>query len=361
MLPDETKPAPESPNPFISKEVVCPVCQKKSTQRRVKAHLFAEKSRDVDFRPLAYQRAKPGLEHIHPLVHYLWHCPHCQYTASPGAYEDPVKALPLGLGKYRAALAEPPGPEKAPGRVWERLTAGLDAPDLDFVLGIKLHLLAIFQLLLVQGHTGVRDSLNLGRYYLRLSWLFRELDEQASLQAQAQQARAMLAELRVDWPQAPSEAEAAATRAAQEYEAALGQSKALENLGEVCDLMLLITRIHIKLQRVEPARLTWSKAHDLARGVEAGKRSLEDQYYKLQDQTRSATKVAADAAKAAMPEISAKIVEMDALARAIRNKTQEVRNLLHDLTDDLGSAPGGQGAQTPPEGKPKKKLFGLFK
>lgn len=360
MATDDPKPAPDAVNPFISKEVLCPVCQKKSTQRRIKAHLFPEKSRDVDFRPLAYQRAKKGLEHIHPLVHYLWHCPHCQYTAWPGAYEDPVKALPLSIGKYRAALAEPPGPEKAPGRVWERLTMGLDTPDLDFVLGIKLHLLAIFQLLLVQGHTGARDSLNLGRYYLRLSWLYRELEEQADLKAQAGQARAMLEELRVDWPQAPADAEAAASLAAQEYETGLGQSNALENLGEVCDLMLLITRIHIKLKRVEPARLTWSKAHDLARGVEAGKRSLEDQYYKLQDQTRSATKVVADAAKAAMPEISAKIVEMDALARAIRNKTQEVRNLLHDLTDDLGPGTAPR-PETAPEGKPKKKRFGLFK
>lgn len=68
MPNDGPRPPADSVNPFINKEVVCPVCEKKSFQRRLKGHLLAEKNRDVDLRPLAYQRSKPGLEHIHPLA-----------------------------------------------------------------------------------------------------------------------------------------------------------------------------------------------------------------------------------------------------------------------------------------------------
>ncbi len=363
MTSEEGKPPAESVNPFISKEVACPVCERKSTQRRIKGHLFVEKNRDVDLRPLGYQRAKKGLEHIHPLVYYLWHCPHCRYTAWPGAYENPVKVLPLTIAKYRAVLLEPPGPEKAAGRVWERLSLGLDAPDLDFFLGCKAHLLAIFQLLLVQSQTGVRDSLNLARYYLRLSWLYRELAEQPDLAASAGQVRALIGEMKADWPKAPADAQAAAGQAALEYEAVVSNSSAMENVGEVCNLLLLITRIYIKLRRSEPARGMWSKAHELIRQTENAKRSLEDQYYRLQDQARSATKVVADAAKAGMPEISARIVETDALARGMRNKVQEVRGLIHDLDDELVGEGGAAPAPEVDEDKPKtkKKFFGLFK
>lgn len=360
MASEEPKPTSETVNPFIIKEVVCPICERKSPQRRVKGHLFVEKNRAVDLRPLAYQRAKPGLEHIHPLVHYLWYCPFCHYTAWPGAYENPVKTLPLTIAKYRGVLLEPPGKETAAGRVLERLAVGLDAPDLDFFLGVKQHLLAIFQLLLVQSQTGVRDTPNLARYYLRLSWLYREMAEQPGLQANADQVQALIAGLRADWPQAPGDAEAAASQAALEYQAVVGTSSAVENVSEVCNLLLLVTRIYIVLKRSEAARAIWSKAHELIRQTENGKRALEDQYSRLQDQARSATKVVADAAKTGLPEISARIVEMDALGRGMRNKVQEVRNLIHDLDDDLGIA-GGQAGATEEKPKPKKKLFGLFK
>lgn len=64
-----------------------------------------------------------------------------------------------------------------------------------------------------------------------------------------------------------------------------------------------------------------------------------------------------------MPEIGAKIVETDALARGLRNKVQEVRGLIHDLDDDLGVEAGLdlnlEGGADKLKGK--KKFFGLFK
>ena len=226
------------------------------------------------------------------------------------------------------------------------------------LLGVKMHLAAIFQLMLLLAMTGVRDSLGLGRYYLRLSWLYRELEEHPEFRDDAQQVRALLAGLRQDWPQVPSDAVAAASRAAKEYENAISQSTALESPGEACDLMLLVARIYIKLGRHDAARQVWGKASQLARSVEASKRSLEEQYSKMQDQAHSSAKSIAEAAKEAMPEISKQIVETDALGRSLRNKTQEVRNLIHDLADSQPPSPGNQPTSAD---KPKKKLFGLFK
>lgn len=129
----------------------------------------------------------------------------------------------------------------------------------------------------MQAQTNVRDSFNLARYYLRLSWFYREMAEQPALAASAGQVQALVTELKAAWPQTPGEAEAAASQAAREYEAAVGTSSAVESVGEVCNLLLLITRIYIRLRRSEPARATWSKAHELIRQTENAKRFLEDQ------------------------------------------------------------------------------------
>lgn len=70
---------------------------------------------------------------------------------------------------------------------------------------LKGHLLAIFQLLIVQAQTNVRDSFNLA-YYLRLSWFYREMAEQPSLAASPGQVQTLVTELKAAWPQTPGDA-----------------------------------------------------------------------------------------------------------------------------------------------------------
>lgn len=361
-------PAPKL-DPFLTRDILCPVCQRPSPQRRLKRHLFPEKSRDVDLRPLAYQLLKPGLENYHPLLYYLWHCPYCRHTAWPGAYENPVQGLALTINRYREAWLPVRAPDRPEGRVIRVLVQGLGGGSLDHLQGVRLHLLAVHQVQTLARLTGVGDGINLGRYALRLSWLYRELEERPAWRPLAQQAAQLALALHKDWPQAPAQAEQAALLAAQSYQEALASPGALAGPVEECTLRLLVARIYIKLRLPDEAAKQWNVAHTLARQVDGQRQALETQYYQQEQRARSDVVAVAQMAREGLAELSQKVVELDSQARSMRFKAQEVKNLISDLAEDLRAGPElapdpGTGEiylSLEPAKKPKKKLRDFFK
>lgn len=354
-------------NPFITKTVECPICNLASPQRRIKRHLYHEQKRDIDLRPLSYQwRVKvPPVQH--PLIHYLWHCPGCRFTAWPVAWENPTRGLALTLNKYRAALRDPSSQYRAASKVQRLLLAGLQWPELDFEQGLRLHLLAAHQLLKIQKVTGLLDSLNLARYCLRLSWLYRELAERPELSStvtRLEQIRTQLAPL---WPEAPFDEDQALRAAVANYEIGATSASAVEDVDELCKLLLLITRIHIKLRQFPQAKLYLSKAGELPQNLIRRKQQMEAAYYQLEQRTRSDVVVVAEMARKQIEAVSTQVVELDSKARGLRFKVQEVRDLLQDEIDALPTRPPSPSAKSEDQGaseeildldmslKPKKK------
>lgn len=322
-------------NPFITKIVECPICNLASPQRRIKRHLYHEQKRDIDLRPLSYQWRGKVLAVQHPLIHYLWHCPGCRFTAWPVAWENPTRGLGLTLAKYRAALRDPSSQYQAGAKVQRLLLAGLKWPELDFEQGLRLHLLAAHQLLKIQQATGVLDSLNLARYYLRLSWLFRELAERPELSPILTRLDQLTNRLASLWPEAPLDDAQALRAAVANYEIGATSALAVEDVDELCKLLLLITRIHSKLRQFPQAKLYLSKAAELPQNLTRRKQQMEAAYYQLEQRTRSDVLVVAQMARQQIEKVSTQIVELDSKARGLRFKVQEVRDLLQDEIDNL--------------------------
>jgi uncharacterized protein (DUF2225 family) len=357
-----------------------------SPQRRLKRHIYQEQDRDIDLRPRSYFWKAKGLAVQHPLIHALWHCPGCRFTAWPASWETPLRGIGVTLNKYREALR--PRPEQDPGAAMAMglLVKGLSWPELDFFQGLRLHLLATLELTMLKRATGVQDSINLGRYCLRLSWLYRELGERPELSPAAEQMRVLAKALAPHWPEAPLDEEAASRQAVAYYETGASEATAVEDVGELCNLLLLITRIHLKLRQWDPARLYWSKAFELTRNLEQRKQQLESAYHQLQDRSRSDARAVVEMARQRQEEVTNAIVELDAKVRGMRLKVQQARDLIQDEMDTppprrpaaggttgaAGAAGGGQpGQEAAPQEefldldlslKPKKKrLRDLFK
>jgi|GEM_PF-3970454 len=343
-------------SPFITKIVECPLCKLAGPQRRIKRHLYIEQKRDIDLRPLSHQWLGKVQAVRHPLIHYLWHCPGCRFTARHVAWENPTRGLSLTLARYHAVLQDPSSQDHAAAKVQKLLLAGLNWPEVDFEQGLRLHLLAVHQLLQVQKATGVLDSLNLARYCLRLSWLYRELAERPELSptvARMGKIREHLASL---WPEAPLDDAQALRAAVANYEIGATSASAVEDVGELCRLLLLITRIHIKLRQFDQARLYLSKAAELPNNLIRRKQQLEAAYYKLEQRTRSDARVVVEMARKQIEEVSTQIVELDSKARGMRFKVQEVRDLLQDEVDVLRTRPLPPSAKSEAKGGPEDIL-----
>jgi hypothetical protein len=371
---------PKEASPFITKTVVCPICQQSSPQRRLKRHMYQEQKRDIDLRPKSYLWRGKGMAVQHPLVHFLWHCPTCRFTAWPGVWESPSRGINVTLTKYRAAMRPQPGEDPGGAMALGLLLKGLTWPEVDFIQGLRLHLLATLQMLMLKRVTGVQDSINLGRYCLRLSWLYRELEERPELSPAASQMRALAQALAPHWPEAPLDEATASRQAVSYYEAGAAEALAVEDVGELCNLLLLITRLHLKLRQWDPARLYWSKAFELTRNLEQRKQRLEGAYHQLQERVRSDARAIAEMALQRQEEVTKAIVELDSKIRGMRLKVQQVRDLISDEMDAPPphraaaprKAPDGQvGGDKPDQGDfldldlnltPKKKrLRDLFK
>lgn len=339
-------------SPFITKTVECPLCNLTGPQRRLKRHLYIEQKRDIDLRPLSYQWRGKVLAVPHPLIFFLWHCPGCRFTARPAAWENPTRGVSLTLAKYRAVLQDPSSQDQAAVKVQKLLLAGLNWPEVDFEQGLRLHLLAVHQLLQVQKATGVLDSLNLARYCLRLSWLYRELAERPELSptvARLDKIREHLASL---WPEAPLNDAQALRAAVANYEIGATNASAVEDVGELCKLLLLITRIHIKLRQFNQAKLYISKAAELPNNLIRRKQQMEAAYYKLEQLARSDARVVVEMARKKKEEVSTQIVELDSKARGMRFKVQEMRDLLQDEMDALPTRPLPPSDNSEAKGEP---------
>ncbi len=354
-----TQPPPGEQNPFVAKEVPCPICLLPSRQLRLKKHLYMEQERDIDLRTRTYVWKSKGLAHLHPPLYHMWHCRHCRFTASQQAFENPVKELRLTIEQARKAMQRVNAEDASANRVITVLSHGLEGPQIDHQQAARLHLLAIYDLLLLARETGVGDVFNLARYLLRLAWLYRDIAQSPQLGQSAGAALAKVAAvLARDWPEIPASDFQASLQAAAYYQAVLNDPQRLEEVGEVGDLQLLVARILIQQKRLDEAKLAWGRAHEMARGLEVKKKDLERQSSQWQEKIRTSPPALAQSYRDELKEVTARLVRTDAAARSLRNKVQQARDPLEMLEEDLGAAAKPAAPQAPAKKKGFKGLFG---
>ncbi len=158
--------------PFYFTKVECPICKTLNEFETVRMAAYTDEGRDTDFCPKNVKWRSPKYQGYNPLVFFAATCDNCHYTReftqSFKEWKDDVtfKTYRLKTVKERHLdhLAQA-------GSVVKQLGEAIDVPRLPNESAIcKLHL-AIFDEQLADHPS----ALDLGRFYLRIGWVYRDL------------------------------------------------------------------------------------------------------------------------------------------------------------------------------------------
>ncbi len=255
-------------NPFAQTSNPCPVCNTPVEFTFIKPRLFVEQEKDIDLYPLSItwltNEAPPG----NPRHYFMQHCKQCGFTADHSFFKEPFKTSELPLGRFAAAFKEKSALHKEKFNLLEA-----DANEDSLSRAIKLHLLAIYQFELFKDLKKF-ESLNLGRYYLRLAWLLRDGQP------------APIEHLKETWD-TPLDEKQALQQAVNYYENALNYSKALENQHEELRLLTLIARINLKLGQIKEAYPMLATGQDRLMKFEMQTKDLQREVAKTENHPRT--------------------------------------------------------------------------
>ncbi len=161
--------------PFYFKKLSCPMCGAITENRLFKPKIYSERKTDIDKHVLAYSWSEPEFNKYHPPLYLFWHCPSCRYTAEKLDFENPTKNSWNNFRELKAIYPEKRQQDRTAEKLISWLSKDVDYNQINYPMAFKLHLLGIYIQEMVEPDE--RDTLKLGRYYIRAGWLIRELKE----------------------------------------------------------------------------------------------------------------------------------------------------------------------------------------
>ena len=361
----------ESPkNPFYLRQLKCPVCGTTSEQRWFKAKIYSEQNIDVDKHVQDFVWTEKVFKKYYPPLYYMWHCYNCHYTDSYVDFENPLKDSFSNFRIIKNAFIDQYQDDPRVEKIIDKLGENIDYDKMNYYQAIKLHLLAIFIQEILKDNEE-RDSLKIGRYYLRLGWLYRELGQKEEISNKIKSTLDKLIKfLKKGWPEVAGDEQSALNKAIEMLNQAFKTSHAVKSVVAEVDLLMLVAGIYIKLKETEEALKILSSVlgraqktkHRLTqkiRGSEKSKvpmpgeelRRLEIQMKRLDSLMSKARDIISDLKTDRMKEEREKAKEIIKTLGEL--PTQEIREILLKEGIDRRIA-----LEFAPE--TKKKFLGLF-
>lgn len=162
-----------SETPFFLSKVECPICKTINEFETVRMGAYVEEGRDSDFCPRQIKWRYPKYDGYNPLVFFVATCSNCYYSREfNAAYKEWKKDNTFRTYRLKAIKDQHLDQLATADSVVKRLGEAIDLarhPNKSAVL--KLHL-AAFDELLFEHYA----PLDLGRYYLRIGWVFRSME-----------------------------------------------------------------------------------------------------------------------------------------------------------------------------------------
>jgi uncharacterized protein (DUF2225 family) len=158
--------------PVFMTKVECPVCKTVNEYETIKFGAYTEEGRDSDFCPAGRIWRNPKYQHINPLLYFMATCASCFYTRELNKNFKEWKSDSTFRSFRRKAIREKHLNQMAnPNGLVEPLGTGLDPENAPNETAIVKLLLGILSEQLLDRPS----ALDLGRWYLRIAWLFREM------------------------------------------------------------------------------------------------------------------------------------------------------------------------------------------
>jgi uncharacterized protein (DUF2225 family) len=162
-------------SPFFMTKVECPICGQTNEFENIKAGAYTETERDTDFCPEGIIWANPEYQKINPLLYFMATCPNCFYTHEFNqSFKEWKKDRSFAVHRLSAVQERHRQELKQKGSMIKRLGETLNPEGQPFESAVLKLLLGIYD----EKITEEFNALDMGRYYLRIAWLYREnLDE----------------------------------------------------------------------------------------------------------------------------------------------------------------------------------------
>ncbi len=241
--------------PFYLKSVNCPICGGNTQNRFFKPKIYSERKVDIDKHVSVYGWSDPDFKDYHPPLYLFWHCNNCRYTAEKVDFEKSGKDSWSNFRILKRAYPEKLQDDKAAEKLVAWLGKGINYDQMNYPISFKLHILGIYiQEILEQDN---RDTLKLGRYYLRTAWLLRELKEKEGEdkdkeveQKKTQELdiiNSIINELKKAWKDIPTNEEEYLKKAVEYLSKAYVEHPAIKNVAAVVDMLLWLSGICLKM------------------------------------------------------------------------------------------------------------------
>ncbi len=158
-------------SPFFLTKVECPVCKTINEFENIKVGSYVEEDHDTDFCPQGRQWRNPKYEIYNPLLFFMATCENCFYTREFNQgfkdWKNDVAFRSYRLKTIRSRHLEALAID---GSVLKMLGQSRDAQLNPFATAVAKFLLGVYDELLVEHPR----KLDIGRFFLRIAWLYRE-------------------------------------------------------------------------------------------------------------------------------------------------------------------------------------------
>jgi len=271
-------------SPFQTMQARCVVCEKEARFSKLKSTLYSETKRDIDMRPITILWSKKVSPRVDPKLFYFWQCPYCYFTADHVFFQAPFKDSSMSTTRFRKQIQKGFKDNAAYQAVLKLLIFDPGKEKSVFISGLKLNLLACYQWELADDVVN-GESIQLGSYYLRLSWMLHDLRNAMQKSPQiVLDAQNLLTSLRKIWPKfSPLEA-ASLEKSLNFYQQALSQSSAVHTILQEVNVRLIVARIFMKLTAMAEAKKAIITCKSRVKYYESiiRKKSSEDSHFSVQ-------------------------------------------------------------------------------
>ena len=161
-----------SDSPFLLFKVECPICKTINEFEQIKVGAYTEGSRDTDFCPQDIQWRFPRYQACNPLLYFTATCSNCFYTREfTNSYREWKSDNAFRTYRLKTVKTRHLEELSTSGSVVRKLGEAIDPQRYPNESAIIKMMLAAFDEQLAE-HS---SNLDMGRYYLRMAWVFRDL------------------------------------------------------------------------------------------------------------------------------------------------------------------------------------------
>lgn len=158
-------------SPFFLTKVECPVCKTINEFENIKVGAYIEEDHDTDFCPTGRQWRNPKYEIYNPLLFFMATCENCLYTREFNqAFKDWKNDTAFRTYRLKPVQSRHLESLAVDGSVLKMLGQARDPQHNPFATAVTKFMIGIYDELLLEHPR----KLDLGRFYLRIAWLYRE-------------------------------------------------------------------------------------------------------------------------------------------------------------------------------------------